>query len=934
MKSFLEQVAADLLARYGDGVSALHTIFPSRRAALFFGEALAGMISRPMWQPATITLDQVAEELSGLAVGDRLRLVTELFKVYREAHPSEDFDSFYFWGELLLGDFEAVDKYMVDADALFSNLVDLHQIDFVFDTPEQRAMVERFWGSFSRDGNASPEQRDFLAVWRTLAPVYKKYKARLKQLGIAYQGMVYREAAERIEAGTAPKLPERRYVIAGFNALSRSEQVIFSHLRDAGAAGKAGGTSAAGADFYWDHDDYFTADARQEAGMFMRDNLRRFPQASALSGGHNNFLKPKHIRSVAAASDVLQCKWAGGALTDIARRTGRAPGRETAVVLCDETLLEPLLWSIPPEVGGINITMGHPLRMHPAYTFVERLVELQHRRRGGAFYHSDVEGLVRHPFLAQRDAKLDGGHNTGHDAGLAGKNNFIYISAKKLRTTPLLEKIFATPEGWHAVSEWLIEVLAAVDKSNALFSLIADHIIRLANSLDGCDIELATRTWARLLRRTLQSVTIPFEGEPLEGVQVMGILETRALDFENIIFLSAGDDTMPGSLVGAPSFIPYNLKSAYGLPTPEHHEGVYAYHFFRLISRAHNVDVVWSRTSDDRSSGAPSRYLLQLDYESPHEVAREAVSVDVNLSPVEAIEVAKDATVVARLGEFLGGEARRALSPSLLYSYVECPLKFYFRGVARLRVADEMSEEVDGALLGNILHRAMQILYEPLAEVADPRATIRGLIGSAAVDEAVGTAVAELCPGDDGAEGDRGGSVMLAHRTVVSYIDRAILPYDAALPGAFTIEGLEKEIAGEFAFEVDNGGGGGKRRTVLFRGIADRIDRTASGAARIVDYKTGNPANNASALLQMGIYAMMLSEKKSNDDGEVPSTALYYVRDMSRPDYTPPPVDQGPGFEEDLRAILAELFDPARPFTQTPDARRCEWCDYRPVCRR
>ncbi|MDR1671553.1 MAG: PD-(D/E)XK nuclease family protein [Alistipes sp.] len=922
MRGFLNQVAADLYTRYGDGVSSLHVVFPSRRASLFFGEALAGLITRPLWQPASVTIDEVAGELSELVVGERLRLVVELFKIYAEFHPAESFDGFWFWGELLLGDFEAIDKYMVDADVLFSNLVDLHALDDRFDylEPGQREAIERFWGVFSHAGGGSREQQDFLKVWRTLAPVYHRFRARLRELGIAYQGMMYREAAERILAGNAPQIPDRHYVIAGFNALSRSEQVMFDHLR-----------KSARVDFYWDHDDYFTGSEAQEAGMFMRDNLRRFPSAATLPGGHANFVEPKRIRSIAAASDVLQCKAAGMTLADIARRTGHPPGKETAVVLCNESLLVPLLWSMPQEVASINVTMGYPLRMHPAYTFVERLVELQSRRRGGAFYHSDVEGLVRHSYLA------------GEASAATPPPRFVYIGAARLRTSPIFEKIFAAPEGWRALSDYLIDVLSEIGlqsrpqaapegvgtataeaetaceepesadlgQRSALIALIVEHIRRLAGSIDATNIEPSTKTYAALLRRSLQSVTIPFEGEPLEGVQVMGILETRALDFDNIIFLSTDDAHMPGSLVGAPSFIPYNLKAAYGLPTPEHHEGVWSYHFFRLISRARNVDMLWSRTADEGTPGTPSRYILQLDYESPHDVEHRSIAVDVNLSPPEPVVVEKDVDRIPT-----------RLSPSLFYSYVECPLKFYFRAVARLRTEDEVTEGVDDPLLGNLLHRAMQLLYTPLVGVRDPRKQIGELVGSAQVAEAVSTAVKELCAQDEGAQSaDWGGAIALAHKTVTYYIDRAILPFDAAQPTPFTIEKLEERIE-----TTVKSGDEPAPRTVIFSGIADRIDRLADGTRRVIDYKTGNPANNASALLQMGLYALML--------GGEPQTHLYYIREMTRPGYTPPPVAHGAEFEEDLHATLSELFDPSVPFTQTPDPKPCAWCDFAPICRR
>jgi hypothetical protein len=423
---------------------------------------------------------------------------------------------------------------------------------------------------------------------------------------------------------------------------------------------------------------------------------------------------------------------------------------------------------------------------------VERLIELQNRRKVGrnslAFYHSDVEGLLRHPYLGS------GGSRNG--SGGAQKRQYIYINAAHLRTTPIFERIFSAPEdgaksGWRAMSDYLVEVISEVARlpfegdapgqRNEFFAIIVDHIRVLANSLDGCGVELSPKTYASLLRRSLQSVTVPFEGEPLVGVQVMGILETRALDFENIIFLSTSDSFAPGDLTGAPSFIPYNLKMAYGLPTPEHHEGVWAYHFFRLISRARNVDMVWSSTVDERSAGQPSRYILQLDYESPHEVVKDAVTVDVNLSPVEAVVVEKEPKVMAALEGFLCGDrvasgtrpgqhhAPRALSPSLFFSYVECPLKFYFRAVARLHADDEVTEEVDSAMFGNILHHAMRRLYAPLVGVSNPQARIRALIGSATVEEAVTEAVGELYTKEEGAEPeDWGGGIMLVHNTIVN----------------------------------------------------------------------------------------------------------------------------------------------------------------------
>ncbi len=956
MDGFLKQIAGDLYGRYGDDISSLSILFPNRRARLFFGEALSGIISKPVWQPQSVTVDQLMEEVSGLAAGDRIRLITELYKIYAEFHPGESFDTFYFWGELLLGDFDSIDKYLINADTLFANLVDLHELDDRFDylTDDQKAVIAKFWRSFGQEPDFSPQQRDFLSVWRTLAPVYHRFRARLRELGIAYQGMVYREAAERIRDGRAVQIPERRYVIAGFNALSRCEQVLFDWLRKNYKV-----------DFYWDYDDYYLGDEAQEAGMFMRDNLLRFPPVAELSGGYDNFSKPKKIRSVSTASNVLQCKYAGNVLAALAKEKNSAPGKETAVVLTDESLLMPLLYSLPEEVADINITMGYPLRMHPAYTFVERLLELQNRRRVGrnslVFYHSDVEGLLKHPYMVDSSGDSD-----------IFRAQYVYLNAAKLRTSPVLEKIFTAPEDWRGLSDYLIDVIAQVAKlpfeggdasqRTEFFAVITEHIRTLANSLDGCGIDLSTRIYTSLLRRSLQSVTVPFEGEPLAGVQVMGILETRALDFENIVFLSMNDGNSPGNLTGAPSFIPYNLKMAYGLPTPEHHEGVYAYHFFRLLQRAKNIDLVWSSTSDDKNTGEPSRYIYQLDYESPHALEKDEVTVDVNLSPAEPVVVEKSPAVMEQLGRFLT-EPRRKLSPSLFFTYVECPLKFYFRGVAGLRADDEVSEEVDNAMFGNILHLAMEKLYTPLVGVNDPREQIRAMAGTQAVEDAVTQAVAELYVKEEKVgPDDWGGNMILVHKTIVDYINRNILPFDAARE-RFSIEKLEEWVSAEVDFDL-----GGEKRAVNFCGKVDRLDRLADGTLRVVDYKTGSPKTKnqdnerftsidalfagksderISAVLQTLLYAMML--RGGNEPKVQPS--LFYVKNLAKEGYSPLFIETGGGkkgelrevaqygdyseeFEGRLREAMGEMFDPAVPFVQCGDPLPCQWCDFRTICQK
>ena len=569
MKTFLHEVAEDLYARYGEGLSERAILFPSRRARLFFVDALTGIAGRPMWQPRWVTVDDLTTEISGLRTGDRVRLITELYKIYSEYH-AEPFDKFYFWGDMLLTDFDTIDKYRIDAAMLFRNISEIKEIeaDISYLTPAQLQIL-RFWSTLADETDLSEEKRRFLAIWKTLGPVYARFRERLSELGIAYNGMVQRAAADRIR-GEGYAFPEaRQYVVAGFNALSECEKQLFRFL-----------STAAETDFYWDYDSYYKDRPEQEAGMFVRENVVQFPPRGDVS--HDNMERPKELTAVAAVSNAVQCKHAAAILRELA---ARGPlDKRTAVVLTDENLLLPLLYALPPEIGKVNVTMGYPLRASLAYTFVERLVELQaHRRTKGAgctFYHADAVGILAHPYVADSDAR-----ETRAMQDEIVRERRISVDAAWLGRNDLLRMIFSPAAAWRELSDWLLRVVAAVARTPyegddrrqrvEFLAVISEEISKLRNSLDECDIELTTEVYTSLLRRHLQTVRIPYEGEPLEGVKVMGILETRNLDFENVVLLSMNDDNFPGNHMAQASFVPYNLRAAYGLPTPEHHEGVY-----------------------------------------------------------------------------------------------------------------------------------------------------------------------------------------------------------------------------------------------------------------------------------------------------------------------------------------------------------------------
>ena len=959
MKGFLEEVAGDLYARYGEGLSERAILFPSRRARLFFVDALTRIAGRPMWQPEWVTVDDLTAEISGLRVGDRVRLITELYKVYSQYH-NEPFDKFYFWGDMLLTDFDTIDKYLIDAGMLFRNISEIKEIeaDISYLTPAQLRILA-FWSSLGEVADLSEEKRRFLAIWKTLGPVYRRFRERLTALGIAYNGMVQRAAADRIREGTFSFPEPRRYVVAGFNALSECEKRLFGFL-----------STAAETDFYWDYDSYYKDDPVQEAGMFVRSNVAQFPPRAELS--HDNMLCGKEVTSVAAVSNAVQCKYAASILAELARRrkaedpevaSGAKPalGKETAVVLTDENLLLPLLYALPADIGRVNVTMGFPLRQSLAYTFVERLVELQNHRRkkggGCTFYHADVAGILAHPYVAECDAALT---RAMHEEIIRDRR--ISVDAAWLGRNELLKRIFTPAATWRELSDYMLGVVAAVARQPyagddarqrvEFLAVIAEQVTKLRNSLDECDIDLTTEVYTSLLRRHLQTLRIPFEGEPLEGIQIMGILETRNLDFENVILLSMNDDNFPGNKVAQASFIPYNLRAAYELPTPEHHEGVYAYYFYRLIQRARSVYMLYCSHADDKSTGEPSRYIYQLDYESGFDVRKVEVGVDVNLAETAPIEVAKNEAVMKRLERFVDAESPATLSPTAFFRYVACPLRFYFHSVARLEADDEISEEVDAPMFGTILHAAVQRLYARIVGEERPGETLRAMVRTGEVAQAVEAAINENYLQDEHASAeDYTGNLLLVKDIVTRYLRGGVMPYDAA-HDTFAVSGLEEPVAYPFRFDA-----GERALEIKFAGIADRIDMLDDGTLRVVDYKTGAPhlefdgveslftgtgKQRLSNILQTLLYAMMLHHTRGRDV----EPALYYVRNMNRPDYSPQLADKQLGvrgarytlyrerFEDLLRGQLAELYDPAVPFRQCEDADTCKYCDFNVICKR
>ncbi len=941
--TFQQELANELLAKYNGDLSSLVIIFPSLRARTFFNDALASIHKRPIWQPRWLSIDDIMEQASGLRRGERIRLISELHHVYSAYH-TESFDKFYFWGDMLINDFDMIDRYMIDAMQLLRNIEDIKELeaDVSYLTPEQLRIIA-FWRSIGDSDSLSEHKLRFLRIWRTLPQIYNEYKARLAKLGIAYPGMIYRTTAERIKRGEEIPLPQQRFIIAGFNALSGSEKILFDYIA----------TRPAGAEFYWDYDSYYTTEREwHEAGMFMRDNIIRYPAGNNITT--NNFLgREKHIESIACVSNIAQCKYVSKILESLPKEE---LDKHTAIVLTDENMLIPLIHSLPESIDKVNVTMGYPLKNSIVYSFIERIIALQAHSRAkddeAVFYHMDVTGLLSHPYISAISTQ-----ETAELLDEINNNRIISIKASTLARTELLGQLFSRHTDWGELGRYIASVLQLIaydttDKLQCEYLRIAhDETMKLIRSIEQCNRDISVEIFTSLLRRHLQTISMPYVGEPLEGIQIMGILETRNIDFKNVIILSMTDDTFPGDKTGQSSFIPYNLRAAYGMPTPEEHEAMYAYYFYRLIQRAERVSMLYCSRADEKSTGERSRYIYQLEYETPFNITKRSVGVDLSLGEDEPIEVAKGAIEQRLLDRYLNDDQKHTLSPTALFRYIECPLKFYFNSIAKLRVQDEVSDTIDAPMFGNILHESMEELYKPLIGKKNPMQEISKLCKRDIVERAVDKTIGRLLLNDESATtSDFTGDTLLVRDIIIKYILRGIMRYDSSQEG-FTIVSLEDDQV-MCRYEISNG------RKVNLSGRADRLDRLPNGTMQIIDYKSGNTPHlefngmnslftgeakeRISNIFQTLLYSMMLSKRNGVDT--VPS--LYFAAKMHDDKYSPMIINKESGevinsyhsqaeeFEQLLSETLEELFDYNTPFKQVEDVEMCKYCDYKRICRR
>lgn len=926
-KTFIEESVGFLYSKFGADISDVTIIIPSRRSSLFFNQALARLIGdRPIWQPKYIALPDLFSELGGAKPAERLKLIALLYSVYSKYH-KETFDQFYYWGDMLLNDFEAIDNYMVDSRVLFDNSGDIRDIESSFDFMEDgdREEIARFWRNFSKSKN-SEEKEFFFNIWRTLYPIYTEFKELLRGQNIGYTGMICRDVAEKIIAGEISIPADKNYAVIGFNALSNTEKALLDALK-----------KGENVTFLWDSDDYYSLKSDSEAGIFLRPNILRYGEDNKIV--RSNFLKEKDITVIKSPSKSLESKYVWEFLSQCqakAQSEGRELGPETAIVLTDESLLMPILYSIPPEIKHFNVTAGYELRVTQIYTLIESIIALQ-TNADEEFYYKDVDKILSNSLIIKT---IDAEEYKALRGGLS--KDIIYYKRSVFEGETFASVLFTKHRGWSNICSYLLKIINRI----SITSMRENNIIReslfrsysaiesISELIGSLGIDVNDKILYSLIRKHLRKERISFEGEPLIGIQIMGILESRTLDFENVLILSVEEDNFPSKSIGA-SFIPANLRSGYGLPTSKHHQAIYSYYFYRLIQRANRVDVSYVSVGDETSTGEPTRYIHQLIYANNHEIKDLTLSIDLSLSDSDEIRISKEGSVGDFVNEIKEGDRR--LSASAFHNYVECPLRYYYDKVEKISEDEEREMEVDGLAIGNFIHHIMEELYKPFIgiENSDLKDKLK-IISDIEINAIMEKFIVEWA-GDmyETLKTD----LYFARQTILKHI-RHIIDYDLRRTDGFRILELESEVIG------DIGG-------YMFYGLIDRVDVLPNGLRMIIDYKSGanKVVDNISELvdtqndlnskphLQALIYSSVYSKKNNVD--VVP--ALYYSADMGSEEYTPllkvkslsfieKYSDVKEEFELVIDGKLEELTNTEIPFYQCNKGKKCDYCRFVQIC--
>lgn len=982
MKAFLKIVAKDMLEKYGTDMSDIAVVFPNKRASLFLNNYLAQLAHKPIWTPTYITISDLFRRHSDLKVADPIKSICDLHKTFVKCTGiDETLDHFYGWGQLLLADFDDVDKNMVDAKQLFANLSDIHELDDVsYLTDYQKEMIRKFFNNFTDDHNSELKKR-FLQLWCHFYDIYTEFNLRMAEQGLAYEGALYRS----VVSNESIEFRHKKYLFVGFNMMQVVELNLLNRLKKQGKAA-----------FYWDYDQYYM-DGNNEAGHYIRQYLPYYPNELSdypQQEIYNNMTKNKDITYISAPTENIQARYVNSWL----KENGRYKmGRNVAIVLSDESLLQSVIHSLPQEVGSINITIGYPLQQTPFYSLIQQLIQLQgigHPKQGDTYRLHYVLIALRHPYTryisekyTELLAKLD------EQKRFYPSRDFLSMDGDEGLTLLFrnLEEATASQDEYNRkLITYLLDVLRTIgthakELNDPLFheSLYRTYTLlnRLQDLIIAGDLQVDIITLERLIQQLIQTTSIPFHGEPAEGIQVMGVLETRNLDFDHILVLSCNEGKLPKG-VNDSSFIPYSLRKAYGLTTVENKVAIFAYYFHSMLQRAHDITLTYNNATEDGQSGEMSRFMLQMMVESQHSIRRKTlVAGQKPLRPAYS-DAQKTDEVMAVLDNI------KMITPTFLNTYQRCQKQFYYKYVKGLLEPDEIDEdEVDNKIFGNIFHRAAELFYYTFASKDDiatddqgKQRLIRPIVITAdnldhalkdtslvyrLVDQAFREELFKVSSSD---YHPKYNGLQLINKEVIASYLRQLITIDRR-QAPFTIIGMEIVVSTTLGVATARG-------QKLFRigGFIDRLDSVAASGnpsalgnlaerIRVIDYKTGRSrtshpkdieevfstqplaiGKHNDYYLQAILYSLIVkNDRRYNPAQEPVSPGLLFIQNAGADDYDPTlklgkelltdvtPLEAE--FTDHLRSLLADIYDPALPLKPTEDKKRCVFCPYAALCK-
>ncbi len=977
---FLKQVAEIYLANERDNLQDYCFVFPNKRSATFFSDFLREAAGSTIISPPATTISDFVASFSDLIEANRYEQLFTLYNEYSKK-PGVDisFDRFLFWGEMLISDFNDVDRYLVNPQSLFVNVRNLREISTDYFTDEQRYVIERFWGEQNPrahidhfwnhldygDGKDTSRQEKFLRLWEVLFPLYDDFNRSLAERGLASSGRLYRNAADCLKNREDSALVYKRYIFVGFNVLSTSEIAIFSRLQKRGLA-----------DFYWDFNSPALRTPGNRARRFILKNLQEFPSLYQLE--EPEITSMPAIRIIGVPSAIGQVKEAASQISEwIGSKTIANPANaiDTAVVLPDESLFIPLIHSLPQEITNLNVTMGFPLKIGPVASLLRSLVRLQLRvgksHGKASFFHDDVIPLLSTPLIFESDPE----GCTALEKLIRDQRLFQIPAETICGTAPGIAPVFrpignlasieSVREYIDTLCDFLDERVKPTDRMGRHFiNAYRTSVRRLCDAADEFAVSISGYPLFQMVERAVNSDSVQFVGEPLSGLQVMGVLETRALDFDNIIMLSMNERIFPRKHYTR-SFIPDTLRRGYGMATLDFQESIYAYYFYRLISRARNVTLIYdARRVGGARSNEMSRYLAQLLYVFGKKNVTHSIGVYDSLPfEIPPIGIRKDERIMNLLKEFTPEGGSRSLSASSINTYINCPLEFYLRYVEGYDAYDEMTDYVDFSTFGNILHSVMQSIYQDFQTVNEKGERKPVEISARMLDPFIEN---KLTPKLDRLilrtinkcfnkyKGDKLDTPLAGETIVLSRIFKEavieILRIDRSLT-PFVFDSAEYRMEG--CLEIND------HLKVNVKQFIDRIDHV-DGNMRFVDYKTGSDEmsspsidelfNGASvkrpkAIMQLMLYCHIYNRLTGDNCPIRPS--IYKIRSIMVEGLKPLSIgtrgnksdlndyhDFYDEFIAGLNSKIEEIFNPDVPFTQAMTDHSCKFCNFKTICSR